>query len=158
GPPLRHPDHVTCALREAEGAIALEACHDGYVGRWGLLHTRALKLDATGTRLEGLDRLRSAKGVVRFSWDVPFSIHFHLHPRADARVAPSAEAADLVLEDGETWRLTAAGATLSIEDGLYFADAAGTRGSRQLVLRAQCYGASEVSWTIERIRIGDAGQ
>ena len=41
GPPLRHPDHVTCAVREADGgAIELEASHDGYVARWGLVHTR----------------------------------------------------------------------------------------------------------------------
>ena len=29
--PLRHPDRVTCEVREIEGgAVALEASHDGY--------------------------------------------------------------------------------------------------------------------------------
>jgi len=157
-PPLRHPDHVTCVLQEADGAIGLEASHDGYVGRWGLLHTRALKLDGAGSRLEGVDRLGSAKGVVRFSWDVPFSIHFHLHPRADVRLGPSAEAAELVLDGGETWRLRAKGAALSIEDSTYFADAAGARPAQQIVLRAQCYGASEVFWVIERIQTAHAAE
>jgi uncharacterized heparinase superfamily protein len=156
--PLRHPDHVIFALQQADGAMGLEASHDGYVGRWGLLHTRTLMLDDTGSRLEGMDRLGPAKGVVRFSWDVPFSIHFHLHPRADARLAPAAEAAELVLESGEMWRLTAKGAALSIEDGIYFADAAGPRHAQQVVLRAQCYGASEVSWVIERIAVAPAPQ
>src|SRR5215831_12961081 len=155
-PPLRHPDHVSCALQEADGALGLEASHDGYVGRWGLLHTRTLRLDGAGSRLQGVDRLGAAKGVVRFSWDVPFSIHFHLHPRADARLAPSAEAAELVLDGGETWRLRAKGAALSIEDSIYFADAAGARPAQQVVLRAQCYGASEVSWVIERIKMAHA--
>jgi uncharacterized heparinase superfamily protein len=157
-PPLRHPDHVTCALQEANGMVGLQASHDGYVGRWGLVHTRTLRLDGAGARLEGVDRLGSAKGVVRFSWDVPFSIHFHLHPRADARLAPSAEAALLVHDSGETWRLKAKGAALSIEDSIYFADAAGARPARQVVLRAQCYGASEVSWVIERIQMADAAE
>src|SRR5262249_60206658 len=116
---------VCWARLKAAGAVGLEPCHDGYVGRWGLLHTRTLKLDATGSRLEGVDRLGSAKGIVRFAWDVPFSIHFHLHPGADARVTSSAEAAELVLNNGETWRLTAAGAALSIEDCLYFAHTGG---------------------------------
>src|SRR5215472_14603291 len=49
-PPLRHPDHVTCAVQEAGGAIALQATHDGYVARWGLLHARTLKLDGAGSR------------------------------------------------------------------------------------------------------------
>ena len=154
-PPLRHPDHVTCAVREADGAIELEASHDGYVGRWGLVHTRALKLDAAGSRLEGCDRLGPAKGLLRFSWDVPFSIHFHLHPDAEALVGPSPEAVELVLENGEHWRLSATGAAVSIEEGLYFADAAGARAAQQVVLRARCHGELEVSWVIERTRMAD---
>ena len=154
-PPLRHPDHVTCAVREVGGGIELEASHDGYVGRWGLVHTRLLKLDAAGSRLEGSDRLGPAKGLLRFSWDVPFSVHFHLHPGAEALVGPSPETAELVLENGEHWRLTAMGAAVSIEDGLYFADAAGGCPARQVVLRAQCHGESEVSWVIERMGMTD---
>ena len=153
-PPLRHPDHVTCAVRETE-AIELESSHDGYVGRWGLVHTRTLKLDATGSRLEGSDRLGPAKGLLRFSWDVPFSVHFHVHPGAEARVGPSPETAELVLANGEHWRLTAAGAAVSIEDGLYFADAAGACPAQQVVLRAQCHGESVVSWSIERMGMAD---
>jgi uncharacterized heparinase superfamily protein len=154
-PPLRHPDHVTCAVREAEGAIELEASHDGYVGRWGLVHTRLLKLDAGGSRLDGSDRLGPAKGLLRFSWDVPFSIHFHLHPAVDAVVGPSPEAVELVLESGERWLLSATGAALSIEEGLYFADAAGACAVQQVVLRARCHGESEVSWVIERTRMAN---
>jgi uncharacterized heparinase superfamily protein len=154
-PPLRHPDHVMCTVREAEGGIELEASHDGYVGRWGLVHTRTLKLDATGSRLEGSDRLGPAKGLLRFSWDVPFSIHFHLHPGAEAAVEPSPEAVKLVLENGEHWRLSATGAAVSIEEGLYFADAAGACAAQQVVLRAQCHGESQVSWVIERTRMAD---
>ena len=151
GPPLRHPDTVTCAVREAEGAIELDASHDGYVEGLGLIHTRTLKLDTTGARLEGQDRLGPEKGIVRFAWDVPYSIHFHLHPSVEARVGASPEVAELWLDSGELWQLTAAGAAASIEESLYFADAAGPQPAQQVVLRAQCYGAAEVSWTLERI-------
>ena len=42
--------------------------------RAGASCTRARsKLDAAGTRLEGSDRLGPAKGLLRFSWDVPFA-------------------------------------------------------------------------------------
>ncbi len=92
---------------------------------------------------------------MRFSWDVPFAVHFHLHPDAQARVGPSPETADLVLQNGEEWRLTATGAAVSIEEGLYYADAAGACPAQQVVLRARCYGASEVSWVIERTRAAD---
>ena len=153
--PLRHPDHVACKVVEAEDAgIALEASHDGYVERFGLIHTRTLDLDSEGTRLEGCDRLAAAKGIVRFSWDVPFAIHFHAHPAVEVRIGPTSQSAELLLDNGEHWRLTAAGAAMSIEDSCYFGDATGMRWARQAVLRAQCYGATEVSWTLERIRPG----
>lgn len=157
-PPLAHPDHVACELREKEGGgIEVEASHDGYVEHFGLVHTRRLALDATGSRIEGRDQLDAAKGVVRFAWDVPFAIHFHLHPDADARIGPSADIALLTLESGEQWRLTAAGAALSIEESMHFAEAMGARRAAQVVLRAQCYGATEVTWALERIKVGQAG-
>jgi len=154
GPPLRGPGQVTCEVRETGGAVALEAGHDGYVERLGLIHTRRLELDATGTRLTGCDRLAAATGILRFAWDLPLAIHFHLHPDAEARIGPSPGTADLLLDAGEHWRLTAAGAAVSIEASTHYADAAGPRQSSQVVLRAQCYGAAEVAWTLERLKAG----
>jgi uncharacterized heparinase superfamily protein len=155
GSPLQHPDKVTCAVREAGDAIELEVSHDGYAKDLGLTHTRSLKLDAAGARLEGRDRLDSEKAVVRFAWDVPYSIHFHVHPSVEARVGAAREMAELWLDNGELWQLTATGAAVSIEESLYFADAGGPRSTQQVVLRAQCYGVSEVSWTLERIAMGE---
>ncbi len=151
GPPLRQPDNVTCSVREVDGAVELEASHDGYSDPVGLIHTRTLKLDAVGSRLEGRDRLEAAKGVLRLAWDLPCSIHFHLHPEVEARVGASPEVAELWLEGGELWQLTAVGAAVSIEESLHYADAAGPRPALQVVLRARCYGAAEVSWVIERV-------
>ena len=152
---LRHPDRVPCEVRHGEGGtIGLEASHDGYVEAFGLIHTRTLALDAAGTRLEGCDKLTAAKGTVRFPWDVPFAIHFHIHPDAEARVGTSAEMAELLLDNGAHWRLTASGAALSIEASQFFGDTAGVRRTRQLVLRAQCSGATEVHWTLEQLRPG----
>src|SRR5581483_2047637 len=155
GPPLLHPDTVTCAVREADGAAELEASHDGYAEAFGLIHTRTLKLDAGGSRLEGLDRLAAAKGVVRFAWDVPYAIHFHLHPGVEARTGASPESAELWLDSGELWQLTASSASVCIEESLYLADSSGPRPAQQVVLRAQCYGEAEVSWVLERIPVGE---
>jgi uncharacterized heparinase superfamily protein len=155
GPPLVHPDRVTCQIRDLEGGgVELEAAHDGYAERFGLIHTRTLKLDAAGLRLEGRDSLAAAKGIMRFAWDIPFAVHFHLHPDVEARVGASPEAVELQLGNGEHWRLTAAGAAASIEESMHFADAMGIRRSTQVVLRAQCNGATEVSWSLERIKAG----
>ncbi len=151
--PIQHPDHVTCSVDEtAGGSIVLQASHDGYRDRFGLIHTRTLTLDPGGNRLEGRDRLDGGdKGELRFSWDVPFAVHFHLHPRASARLAGEEKAAVLILPGGERWRLSASGAALTIEESTHFADVRGPLRAQQVVLRGVCYGAADVSWTLERL-------
>ena len=161
GPAIRLPDHVGCSVREIEGGGVIEASHDGYAEGFGLLHVRTLTLDAAGTTLTGVDRLTGAGNVMRFAYDTPYAIHFHLHPDAEARLGPSPDSADLVLESGEVWRLTATGAGLSIEPSIHFADPVGPLRTQQIVLRGQCYGAAEVAWTLARIKAGrptDPGQ
>ena len=86
-------------------ASRVEASHDGYMPRFSLIHARKLHLDATGTRLDGVDSLSPAKGVLRFAWDLPFAIRFHLHPEAEASIGQSPDIAELALETGELWRL-----------------------------------------------------
>jgi uncharacterized heparinase superfamily protein len=154
GAPIRHPDHVTCEVQEVNGGVELRASHDGYAGRFGLVHARTLKLNSEGSRLEGVDTLAGVSGVMRFAWDLPFTIHFHAHPDAQVRPGQIPGTAELLLQSGEAWRLSAAGAALSIEPGTHFADFAGPRPAQQVVLRASCYGDAEVSWTLERVRAG----
>jgi uncharacterized heparinase superfamily protein len=154
GPSLAHPDHVPSEVREIDGGVELEASHDGYVETFGLVHTRRLELDASGTLLSGRDSLAAARRVVRFAWDVPLAIHFHLHPDAAARPGAAPGTAELMLDNGEHWRLTVPGAAVSIEESVYFAEAAGPRRTSQVVVRAPCYGAAEVAWTLERIAAG----
>jgi len=154
GPAIRLPDHVSHSVREVDGGIEIEASHDGYAASFGLLHVRTLALDAAGTTLTGVDRLTGAGNVMRFAYDTPYAIHFHLHPNAEARPGPTPDTADLLLESGEAWRLTATGATLSIEPSVHFADPVGPLHAQQIVLRGQCYGAAEVFWTLARIKAG----
>jgi uncharacterized heparinase superfamily protein len=151
GAPLREPLCVTAALRQEESGIELEASHDGYVQRFGLLHGRLLRLSQGGDRLEGLDSLVGAREPQRFSWDVPFAIHFHLHPDAAAQAGTYLNVAELLAGNGDHWRLTAAGAVVTIEQGIYFADPGAPRRAQQVVLRGVCGGACEVRWTLERL-------
>jgi len=154
GATIRHPDHVTCEVREAESGIEIEAAHDGYAQAFGLLHARTLTLDGAGTTLRGIDRLAATGNIMRFAWDLPFAVHFHLHPDAEARLGPSPGTADLLLQNGEHWRLMATGAAVSIEESIYFAELAGPRRAQQVALRGRCHGAAEVFWTLERIKAG----
>ena len=151
--PIQHPDRVTCEVQEMDGDIVLSASHDGYVDRFNLVHARTLTLDAAGQRLEGVDTLSGARSDLRFAYDVPFAVHFHLHPRSGARLAAGG-GADLILPSGEHWRLSASGAALTIEESTHFAEMIGPLQAQQVVLRAVCYGAAEVRWVLERVETG----
>jgi uncharacterized heparinase superfamily protein len=155
GAPIRHPDRVTAEVRSTADGVELEACHDGYAERLGLLHTRLLKLTADGRRIEGRDRLSGAGPVMRYAWDLPFAIHFHAHPDVHVRPGPTPACAELLLPSGEVWRLSAEGAQLTIEPGPYFCDSTERQQMQRIALRSFCYGEAEVSWRLERIRPGN---
>jgi uncharacterized heparinase superfamily protein len=154
--PIEQPGRVSASLAEEAGGLRLEACHDGYVGRWGLVHTRCLFLDGPGARLEGSDALRSAKGVLRFAWDLPFAVHFHVHPDVEVWPGRDAHTAELVSKSGAHWRLSARGAALSIEQSMHNAGVLGARPGQQVVLRAACHGETQLSWFLERMPAGHA--
>ena len=151
--PVQHPDRVTSEVQEMDGDIVLNASHDGYVDRFNLVHARTLKLDTTGQRIEGMDTLSGARSELRFAYDVPFAVHFHLHPRSGARLATGG-GAEITLPSGECWRLSASGAALTIEASTHFAEMIGPLQAQQVVLRAVCYGAAEVRWVLDRIGTG----
>jgi len=149
-PPIRRPGRVMARLSEADGGLILQATHDGYASRFGLVHCRTLCLAADGASLDGEDALDGARGEVRFAWDVPLAIHFHLHPLAGARQRDGG-GAELILPGGGRWRLSAEGAALSIEESTHYADMVGPRQAQQVVLRAACCGALSVRWRLQRI-------
>jgi uncharacterized heparinase superfamily protein len=148
--PIQHPDKVACEVHETETESVLIAAHDGYVDKYNLVHHRTVSLDATGQKIAGIDKLNGAKSELRFAYDVPFAVHFHLHPRSGARLTLEG-GAELILPSGERWRLSASGAALSIEESTHFAEVVGPLQAQQVVLRAVCYGAAEVRWVLERI-------
>lgn len=150
--PIRHPDRVACTVEERDdGAIALRASHDGYAGRFGLVHARTLVLGPDGACLDGEDVLAGARDEVRLARDVPVAVHFHLPPLAGARYGAAHGTADIILRDGGCWRLSAAGAGLAIEPSTHFADVLGPLQAQQVVLRTVCGGATRVRWRLERV-------
>src|SRR5690606_10925364 len=108
-------------------------------------HTRELKLSGDGTRLEGRDRLGPPNAVLRLSRDVPFAIHFHLHP--DTTCERKADGATIAIYvGGREWHFTIDGARAEIDESTYFADFGGPRRTQQIVLRGATFGDTTVAW------------
>jgi len=150
-PPIRTPDNVRSRMGQTDDTVWLDASHDGYLSRFELVHNRRLSLASDGGRLEGVDRLDGFKRKVRLRRDLPFAIHFHLHPDVSCRLSKDRNSAELELLDGESWNFGAEGAEMTIEESVYFADIAGPRRALQIVLRGATFGESEIKWFVERL-------
>ena len=147
--PIRLPEHVEVSVRETNENHELNAAHDGYVGRFGLHHRRRLVLEGSGSRLTGVDRLEPSRGRLHLSPNVPFAIHFHLHPNVMCRRGSDVGVVTLDPGNGARWRFLAQGAEVSMEESTYFAGSAGPRSALQIVLRGKTTGEAEVRWIIE---------
>jgi uncharacterized heparinase superfamily protein len=139
----RRAETVACARDDDERGHWIEASHDGYVPRFGLVHARRLFLAAGGDDLRGEDRLTGAGGST-------FAIRFHLHPTVQVSIIQDGAAALLKQPSGVGWRFRVEGAQLALADSAYLGDGE-IKKAQQLVLAGPVgsQGAA-VLWAIRR--------
>lgn len=141
---------VELSRQESEAGSRLEASHDGYARRFGLIHRRVLDLSGDGRELSGEDTLLPAPAR-RKAQDAPFAIRFHLAPGVE--VAPTADGlgALLRLPQGPLWQFRCKGATLDAEESLWVDADGRPHPTSQLVVSGQAAaGGAAVSWTLKR--------
>jgi uncharacterized heparinase superfamily protein len=118
---------------ETGGVITVEAGHDGYVRRFGLVHQRQLVLAADGRELRGQDVL-IPEGRRKRSEELAFAIRFHLAPAVEAATTADGQGALLRIRGGPVWQFRCRGGRLAIEDSLWVDGEARPHGSLQLVV------------------------
>ena len=144
---------LSCRREESDGAIWLEASHDGYRGSFGVIHHRRLYLAANGVDLRGEDRIenrategkpdRAARG---------FALRFHFHPDVRANLTHSGDAVLLRLAKGGGWRLRVAGAKARLEPSVYLGYDGEIRRCLQAVFAASLPpDGAAVQWALKRI-------
>lgn len=137
----RRPRSVTCERQDAETEGSVRLSHDGYGRTFGIVHHRQLRLVPATESLAGEDRLAGPA-------DKAFAIRFHLHPTVSASIVKSGTAALLRLARGG-WRISAAGASLRLDESIYIGANGGPRRSQQVVLEGVTTAAETViAWTI----------
>ncbi|MSP67536.1 MAG: hypothetical protein EXQ96_05480 [Alphaproteobacteria bacterium] len=138
---------VTCHRDERDGAILVEASHDGYRAVLGVLHRRSLYLSSDGHDLRGEDVLEGGAGR-------SFTIRFHLHPEIKASRLEDGATVLLRLPNGAGFRLRAGGAALALADSVYLGREP-RRRTTQVVLEGTLQGEpTVVKWAIQRIPAG----
>lgn len=144
------PRRVT-AIRSTEAdGTRIEAAHNGFMERFGLLHSRHVTLSADGTLLTGEDRLLRMRSH-RVPEGEPFEIRFHLHPAIELQRGEGGLFVDLLLANGDRWRFTARGLPIDIEESIFFAAANGPRACEQLVIKGIVTDEAVESWALARI-------
>jgi uncharacterized heparinase superfamily protein len=138
--------------QETDASSRIEASHDGYVRRFGLIHRRAISLAADGKDVRGEDMLLPADRR-RKKGTTPFAIRFHLAPGTEIAPTADGQGAFLSLPSGAVWQFRSRGGALAIEDSVWI-DAKGKPVStEQLVVTAESPpGGANVTWVFHRAK------
>lgn len=128
--------------------VTLEGTHNGYMPRYGLTHSRALRLSDNGELLDGTENLTGKLGV-------HYALRFHLHPQIQASLINDGTEILLRARSGSGWRFTAGGdVKISLEDSVYAGEGEVPRKTLQIVLSGVTTGQPmAVLWQMKRERI-----
>ena len=148
---IGRPLNVEVHRRDGEGAVWLEAEHDGWVHDFGLLHQRRLYLDQRLDELRAEERLHPAPGqkdVVR-AIAAPYAIRFQLEPGVQASLARDRRSILLRGHSGRGWWFRTDGPDVAIEPSVHI-DEGLTRRSLQIVVRGSARTDSEtkIRWKL----------
>ncbi len=137
---------------ENGSATRLEASHDGYVARFGLVHRRILILRDDGSELRGEDLL-IPPGRKGKRGKVPFAIRFHLGPQVELRLAEGGRSAGLVLPDGSYWNFISTGEeTIEIDESLWVDGAGRPHPVQQLVIQGMALrSGGSYGWLLKKL-------
>ena len=139
---------------EGAGATRIEASHDGYAGRYGLVHRRILILRDDGSELRGEDVLVPV-GRKGKRGKIGFAIRFHVGPGVELGLSENRKGAGLALPDGSYWQFVAGGVDgveLSIEESLWSDGSGRPQPIQQLVIAGMVSrGGGTFSWLLKKM-------
>lgn len=132
-------------------ATRIEASHDGYASRFGLVHRRILMLRDDGHELRGEDVLVPS-GRKGKRGKVPFAIRFHLGRNIEAKVADNGKGASLLLPDGSLWQFMTGAEGVTLEESLWVDGNGRPHPVQQLVIEGfASRGGGNFAWLLKRM-------
>ncbi|WP_422345074.1 heparinase II/III family protein [Parasphingorhabdus sp.] len=116
----RGVSEVELFRRDVENATRLEASHNGYAKRFGLVHKRLLLMRSDGLELRGEDMLiPDGKKRRRKKKDVEYALRFHLGPDIESDLISEGKGVLLRLKDGNLWQFRSTGGEIVLEDSVW---------------------------------------
>lgn len=136
-------------------ATRLEAAHNGYTARFGLIHRRILMLGDEGMELRGEDVLEPS-GRKGKRGKIGFAIRFHLGHGVEAQVGEDGRGVHLALPDASYWQFRLGGdsgeAHCVIEDSLWVDGHGRPHGVQQIVVEGMtARSGGRFPWLLKRM-------
>ncbi len=147
GPVMTCPPFAVSVTREtlADGSDTVRARHEGYLGTFGLVHERELRIAPYGKKILGRDQLLGAGGkTLEGAPPVEAIARFHIHPSIVLEQFDR-QRVRMMATDGESWDFSVSGGTMEIEEDVFFADVSGVRSSEQIAIR---FSSPEIRWSL----------
>ncbi len=144
------PMQVRAERHLYDQALRVDATHDGYERRFGLIHARSLTMTQDGEQIEGEDRLIASPRRVSGAGSLDYAIRFHLHPAVQPALRDDNRAVEIALPNGDIWLFHAGGLALALEESISFAGSDSVRGSEQIVIHANLRDDSHILWRLAR--------
>ena len=132
-------------------ARRVEATHDGYASRFGLVHRRILILRDDGSELRGEDVLVPS-GRKGQRGKVPFAIRFHLGRHVEATLSDNKRGASLLLPDGGLWQFVTGAESVEIEESMWVDGNGRPHPVQQLVIQGLASrGGGNFAWLFKKM-------
>jgi uncharacterized heparinase superfamily protein len=149
-PIVSGPQNVRVARQDAAEGSLLRASHDGYLDEFGIIHTRAIRLSADGSLLDGEDSFAPAQGkTLPEDAADEFAVRFHLHPSIKASRLSDGQGVLLLAPNRELWTFTGYG-PVEIEESVFLSGLDGPRRTVQIVIYGKARSQPAVRWTFRR--------
>ncbi len=147
-------DEVVVTRHESEEGSWLDASHDGYAKRFGLLHRRRIFLSGDGRDLRGEDVLSPVRGrgLGLRRRALRFDIRFHLGPGAEATPTADGKGALVKLPTGHVWQVKVRGGALDVDESLWIDAEGQLRPIMQLVVTGETVRRADtaINWSFKR--------
>ncbi len=151
GSPIVNGPSKVESYREAVGnGVLLTTSHDGYLGRFGVIHRRVLMIANDGSRLDGEDTLAPAPGARIRGTETGYALRFHLHPSVKASRLSDARGVMLVLPNRDVWTFEALDDKVEVDDSVFLAGNDGPRRTAQIVIRQDSRHTPSIRWSFSR--------
>lgn len=142
---------VEMSRDQTAGIARVEATHDGYARRFGLIHERRLTLSPDGRQLAGEDRLYPAEKRRRRPENIAFAARFHLAPAVEVTATADGQGAILRLRGGAAWQFRCRGGQLMLEDSVWIDGAARPQQTLMLAITGETPpDGMTISWELKR--------